>query len=145
MLGLMANVMQFIEFATGVYNSFSELVADAKGMTKEDRDTELLTMNLLNDLETYSHSLSHTSERSTHVSPKFKETVEECKVISVDLLQLVRSFRVQRPGVKWKSVKAVVKRQLKKGNMAILKERLDNYRKALEFSMVGVLRYACEY
>jgi hypothetical protein len=149
---LVGNIIQFLEFGRGLCRDFLEILRDSEGLSEKCKDTKLLAESFKTTLSTLPHdlgifqeNLSREPGNRSNGNSKIKEIAHECEKIAFDLVKKVESSGVNKAGAesrKWNSFVAAVKKNLwSQKELISLKERLDEYRKELDWHVLMSIRY----
>ena len=148
---LVGNIIQFLEFGRGLCCDFLEILRDSEGLSEKCKDTKLLAESFKTTLSTLPHdlgifreNLSREPKKRSNGNSKIKEIAHECEMIASDLVKKVESSGMDIAGAKsrkWNSFVAAVKNLWSQKELISLKERLDKYRKELDWHVLMSIRY----
>lgn len=137
-LGLVANIIQLLDFGGKVIHEAQEIYSSASGTTE------------LNDsLEVQFNAMKITSSKliPVHAQPQSDEEkvlideAKECQRLSAEMFLILDKIRSKDPGSKRECVKAVLRSSWHKSDKEQLQGRLDHCRGQLQTQMLYMMRY----
>ncbi|KAJ4394891.1 hypothetical protein N0V93_004111 [Gnomoniopsis smithogilvyi] len=151
LLGLVANVLQFVDLGRAMVASAREAYNDAKGLTNELRHIQLLLEDISNTrkwIETHHKSdlpgTSHQSGKWLLMSADeiaIWEYSKECETIAASLERIIGKLRIREDtrSRRMESVRVAVVGMAKKGEVQKMAEQLEHLDRRLRNRLRGVL------
>ena len=139
-IGLAANIIQFITFASKLLSEGHEIYKSATGVTAENEELELVVRDLseisqsLQEATPSSPASSSSSSSSSYCAPEINDLAPACQKVADELLSVVESLRVKEGGTKhrrWHSFVQALRTVWKKEKITALRNRLDVIQKEL--------------
>lgn len=118
-LGVAANVLQFVDFGRKILSKTSEL--RKKGTTKENVDIEAIATHLKETLRRVNNCFPPTSSAALLLQ-------SQCVTIIDELLQAIDALRVTGQPTRWKSFRKAIKAIRSKDEIAEWTQRLEALR-----------------
>ncbi|CAI4215998.1 unnamed protein product [Parascedosporium putredinis] len=131
-LGLAANIVQFVEFSTKLIRASKDIYDSASGVTEENRSLE----SVFEELQTLAFRLTPpTTGLQTDDERALSRLAAECRILSDQMLDLLRKIKPKDPESKRQSAWSAVKDKWNEKEKKELKQRLDNCRNQLELQL----------
>jgi len=134
-IGLIGNVVQFVDFSSKLVSGSIQLYRSAEGALEENIDTETVAKDLV-----LLNGRLKDSAASTSDGP-LKNLCESCQAVAAELLQALAKAKVQGQRTKWKSIKKALQSVWNKEHIAQLDGRLARIREELNLQLTVSLRY----
>ena len=142
-LGLAANIIQFVDFATRVTDKFYDFYQSGSGAAENGPDLETINSDLLVVLEELRKTTS-----TTKISPQgLAKLAQECQKTASQLNKLILPLltaRFQNLG-KRAALKAAFKAIWRENEIESLQEKLNSFRSQLTLHLLVSLRYGCTH
>jgi len=142
-LGLAANILQFIDYGTQLLSGTQEIYKSATGTSSENIEIEEISGRL----SVFSDELSIDAVSRCHTGPyvardrAVAKFASRCKEVSDELLGIVKELRlVDGPNRKWRSFRKALKTMWKKEKIQSLQTRLDVVRQQLTLELLASVR-----
>jgi len=145
-VGLGANVIQFLEFVTKLVSVGREIGESTHGATVENADLEAVTRSIvwLNGrvVESKSQWQEKSRSRSAATSPAqgMAFLVSACDDVATQLLEVLDKLKAGNKHRAWKGIVQAFKTIWTKGQIDSLRNRLDQYRAAIQTTLILLLR-----
>jgi hypothetical protein len=136
-ISLVANIVQFIDFACKIVSEATEAYKSANGLSKENCDIETVT----NDLVIISKSLT-ASNAATSADPALDNLCVGCVAVSQELLSALAKLKAGKDSAKWRSVRKALRSVWIKDKISSLEPRLGGFRDEVNLRIVVSLRCA---
>lgn len=133
-VGLVANVVQFIDFGGKLISKTTELYGSNEGALEENIALETVTNHvvLLND------TLRNAATAAR--DDALKKLCESCKAAAEELLEALSKVKVDGPKNRWKSVRKALRSVWSKEKVRELEGRLARFREQLNLHITVDLR-----
>ena len=138
-IGLVGNVVQFIDFSGKLIAKSTELCQSNEGALAENIDTEMAT----NHLVLLNNKLKDTA--TTTSDDALKRLCESCKSTADELLAALNKVRVSGKQDRWKTIRKALRSVLSKEKIRELEGRLARFREELNLHVVVDLRCVAHY
>jgi len=138
-IGLVGNILQFIDFSCKLFERARSIQRSAKGATAEDENLddaleELTT--LTSKLKPPGYEISQSEDEMT-----LYRLAKNCEDLSADIQDVLKGDRAMNPKSKRQRAFAVMKSTFHGNKKRELKRRLDDCRSQLELQLVHLSRY----
>jgi hypothetical protein len=134
-LGIAGNVLQFVDFGLTLVFKAREIHESAKGALAEHVDIGLLAKDLTALTEKLEASSTATSKDDS-----LDKICKRCTATGKELLETLRKMEVDEEKTKIKSARKALKIILGRDGVEEIKERLEDYRKEIEFHVMVDLK-----
>jgi hypothetical protein len=136
-IGLASSIVQFIDFSTKLIHGAKEIYDSAAGATEENQRLE----NVTAEMQTLSLKLlPPQGAQQTDDERALSRLAAECKILSDQILALLKSIKPRDLGSKRQSVWAALKSKWNEREKQELEERLKNCRSQLEIQLNFLMR-----
>ena len=134
MIGLIANVFQFIDFGGKLIAKSTELYRSSEGALAENIDVETATNHLL----LLNSKLKDAA--TTAGDNALKSLCESCKSTADELLAALNEVKVNGEQDRWKSIRKALRSVWSKEKICELEGRLARFREELKLHSIMDLR-----
>jgi hypothetical protein len=145
-LGLAANIIQFITFASSLVSKTSEISNSAHGSTLENTELKAIATNLT-DLNKQLEppkapgGNDKQSRKAAKSGERLRELCTECEKAAWELLSVIQRLEHGKGRSKWKSFRQALLSVWKESEIAALSRRLERYRSQIGTALLLSLRY----
>lgn len=137
-ISLASSIVQFVDFSLELIRGAREI--QTAGDVKENKTLEAVT----SEMKRLSLTLSSSSNSPQSEDEKgLCRLAEECKVLSDQILQLLKKIQPKDPKSKYHSVRSALKNKLHQKEKADLDNRLDRCRSQLGLQLNFLMRFRC--
>lgn len=127
-IGLIANVIQFVDLGAKLVGSAKEMRDSASGMTLENKSLEEVTI----EMRDLSSSLDPpTTNAESYDERVLRQLAQECRELSDQILRLLKKIAPTKPGSRRQIVGSLIKNQKYRKEKKELGEKLADCRKRL--------------
>lgn len=145
-LAIAAAVIQFIDFAAGLFAKEASIYKSSDGRTTEHRELERITQSLSECHREIQDTLQLTAHdrELTDTERKQKEIGDDCQEVAKELLEVFSRLRTERPLTKWKSFRQALRSCWHDSKVQALEKRLERLQQQMVFAVLNTLRFvAC--
>lgn len=136
-IGLASSIVQFIDYSTKLIHGAKEIYGSATGATEENQRLE----NVTAEMQTLSLKLLPRQDaQQTEDERALSRLAAECKILSDQILVLLKSIKPKDLNSKRQSVWAALKSKWNEREKQELEERLKNCRSQLELQLNFLMR-----
>ncbi|KAF2450886.1 hypothetical protein P171DRAFT_503696 [Karstenula rhodostoma CBS 690.94] len=140
-VGLVGNIFQFIDFASKLFITAVKVYQSQDGATCEaetDKDIARSLQQSCTDLEMGIDGIRRNELAMQTTRTSLVTLAANCKTAAEEMIIALDSVRSNKPGSKWKSLKAALVTTLKEKEVDAMRRSLDTYRSqlALELQML---------
>jgi hypothetical protein len=145
-LGLAANIVQFILFATDLVGKSREIYKAADGALVESSDLEIVTKSLekLSSELSYGIMVTELNEDSNFRRSPFEVEIRNlcvgCQAVAKSLLDALQNLKITGQRTRWKSFRQAINCVLEESHITELCTRLEQYRSQLDTLMLADIR-----
>lgn len=150
-VGLAGNIVQFTHFAQQFLSGTRKLYSSTSGATAENLELELIAQTLRQLAESEvlrEHAVDAQQGNSVRPSTgrpadpgrddeDWTKLIHQCKELAVDLLKLLKSFKVESDHKRWETVRQSIRIAWKKGDIESMQQRLDRIGNQLHSKIAG--------
>jgi len=143
-LGIVANIAQFTEYALILVPETREILASARGVTEENLDIELIVRTIQDRHETLVQSTASGTETGIPSRGELAilKLADRCEPITKDLVKMLEKLRVKNSKFpKLESLRAALIASAKKPAIQALKQRLLDIETQIGHEMTKMLKY----
>jgi hypothetical protein len=137
-IGLVGNILQFIDFSFEIVSTAREMYSSTTGATSGNEDLEFLTdkcTNLVLDLQ-----CEKSTSPMTEDERNLKSLAIECTRLSVELQEMLQDLKARRTGSKRATLQAVLRNIRKKKEKSELETKLEKFRQQLHLHLASTAR-----
>jgi hypothetical protein len=137
-IGLVGNILQFIDFSFEIVSTAREMYSSTTGATSGNQDLEFLTdkcTNLVLNLQ-----CEKSTSPMTEDERNLKSLAIECTRLSVELQEMLQGLKARRTGSKRATLQAVFRNIRKKREKGELETRLEKCRQQLHLHLESTAR-----
>ncbi|KAI4638616.1 hypothetical protein J4E93_009917 [Alternaria ventricosa] len=131
-IGLIANIIQFVDLGAKLVGSAKEMRDSASGMTVEDKSLEEVTIEMRDltlRLEAPKTRASSQDERALRL------LAQECRELSDQILRLLKKIAPSKPNSTLRSIRSAIRTIKYKDEMRELEEKLAKCRSQLHLHL----------
>lgn len=137
-LGLVANIIQLLDFGNKVIHEVQEVYNSPSGTTEVNESLEV-QFNAVKI--TSSKLISANAQPQSDEEKVLFDVAKECQRLSGDMFQILDKIRSKDPNSRRESVKAALKSSWHKSDTEQLQKRLDYCRGQLQTQMLYLAKY----
>jgi len=134
-VGFASAILTFIDFSHQLISGTFEVIKS--GSTSENAHVSVV----INDLRHITKELSNRPPGNSKHNEALNTLASECCGLSNDIQKLLEKLKVTAESSKWKSIKITLRSMWKKGEVAELERRLDEYRSQILLHLALMLQY----
>jgi hypothetical protein len=134
-IGLVGNIVQFIDFGCKIVSKTTETYKSADGVLKENADLEIVTNDLISI-----NTILTTSSAATSADPALENLCLGCVEVSTELLAALAKVKAGKDPTKWRSVRKALRSVWSKDKISSLEARLGGFRDEVNLRIVVSLR-----
>ncbi|KAI9853263.1 MAG: hypothetical protein M1824_001460, partial [Vezdaea acicularis] len=133
-IGLVGNIVQFIDFSGKLISKSTELYRSSEGALAENIDIETITKHLL----TLNKSLEDTTNASSDAA--LERLCASCNTVANELLMALDKVKLKSGQQKWKSLRKALQSVWSKEKIMKLDQQLAGFRDELNLHLTADLR-----
>jgi hypothetical protein len=134
-IGLVGNIVQFVDFSGRLISKSTELYRSGEGALAENVDTETAANHLVRLNSKLTNAATATGDST------LENLCKSCNTAAEKLLAALDKVKVKGEQRKWKSVRKAFKSVWSKEEIGELERRLSKLREELNLHLVVDLRY----
>jgi hypothetical protein len=136
-IGLIANIVQFVDLGAKLIGSAKEMQASASGMTTENKSLEEVTIEM-RDLTLRLEP--PTTEARSDDERALRRLAQECRELSERILRLLKKIASGKPNSKLHTMRSAIRNIKYKDDKRELEEKLANCRGQLHLHLSKLTR-----
>lgn len=140
-LGLVSNVIQFVEYAAKLISGCHDLYRSANGALDDHNALETVSQNLKSLAQDVQPSKRSPNAKQSRVEEELQLACEECIKVNQKILELLEKLKVNGPNRKWESFRQILNIMMRQKDVARLEEDLKKIQQRIDTSMLFCLRW----
>jgi len=137
MIGLFANIVQFVELGAKLIGSAKEMRDSASGMTMENKSLEEVTTEMR---KITSRLDPPTRDAKSDDEKALRRLAQECRELSDQILRLLRKIAPSKPNSTLRSIRSAIRTLKYKDELRELEEKLGKCRGQLHLQFSKLTR-----
>ena len=135
-IGLVGNIVAFIDFGVKVVGAVKEIQSSTSGSTKKNEELDSLGERIKEQAANIAQKKSMAPVDAFEIG--LMERATECIQLSTELQDLVQKMKSANPGSKRESIKAIYRTYRKKDMRDILEQKLRDCKDQLQLQLTAV-------
>jgi len=139
-LGVVGNLVQFVDFLMRLLGDAREIHKSAQGSLQENSDVETVATIIRNHQTKLRYQDHHNLRADDKTEDSLEWLCSSCEEIADELLDVLSKLKVQGKRSPWKSIRQAIKNIKGKAAVTEICNRLKRFQEALEFNILVDLR-----
>jgi hypothetical protein len=150
-LGIAGNAVQFLDFATKLCATSTEIYRDASGVSAANKQSQTLVRNFIDKIDEISKDVglyfdalrTASGQSSAQADPQISLIIQDCQAIAKDISRRLAKLKASGTHGRWKSFLKGLECMWRKNELAELEGRLKRNRSELEWRTLLSMRLLC--
>lgn len=135
-LGLAANIVQFVTFASDLITKTRKLSASTDGSLVQNAELEAITLSL----RTFSYGFYDSMGGTSSSERELQALCHGCQDVTQELLGSIEGLKSHKLHNKWNSFRHALASIWEEGKIDALAQRLDRFRSQINTALLACLR-----
>lgn len=146
-IGLAGNIIQFIDFTTGLVGKGREIYTSTEGASIENLEIETITRHLIGQVSRLTKFLREDLVTAGKSNEALKSSVialeslsESCVEVANDLIRVLENIKIKGPHRRWQSFRQALKTSWSEKKINGLLVRISRFKDELSLHLTIILR-----